>query len=77
MEKAIVADPIACEGIDVVDGISVLFASTPEQYVNAVKLLLENANRRAEMGRAGRALIRDKYSYATLGRKLAATYECD
>jgi glycosyltransferase involved in cell wall biosynthesis len=77
MEKAIVADPIACEGIDVVDGISVLFASTPEEYVDAVKLLLENANRRAEMGRAGRALVRDKYSYAALGRKLAETYECD
>jgi glycosyltransferase involved in cell wall biosynthesis len=77
MEKAIVADPIACEGIDVVDGVSVLLASTPEQYVEAVTSLMADAQKRTGMGRAGRALVRDRYSYATLGRKLADTYECD
>ena len=33
MGKAIVADPVACEGIDVKDGETVLFADSPADYV--------------------------------------------
>jgi glycosyltransferase involved in cell wall biosynthesis len=71
MEKAIVADPIACEGIDVKDGESVLFASTPQDYVACVKMLLRNPRRRKELGRNGRRLVQEKYAYGDLGRKLA------
>lgn len=74
MEKAIVADPVACEGIDVADGTSVLFASTPKDYIANVKLLLTNKDKRVEIGKAGRLLATRKYSYATIGKELAKIF---
>jgi glycosyltransferase involved in cell wall biosynthesis len=74
MEKAIVADPIACEGLEVRNGESVLFASTPQDYVVAVQMLLRNAEKRRQLGENGRRLVQEKYSYGSLGKKLAEIF---
>jgi glycosyltransferase involved in cell wall biosynthesis len=71
MKKAVVADPIACEGIDVVNGESVLFALRPEEYVSSIKRLLKDVEKRQMMGERGRQLVANKYAYPKLGRKLA------
>lgn len=71
MQKPIVADPIACEGIAVEDGRSVIFATTPDEYVAGVKRLMADDRLRVEVGRAGRTLVEQHYSYTALGRKLA------
>ena len=75
MGKALVADPIACEGIEVVDGVSVRFASTPQEYVEVIGELLEDAAQRARLGQAGRRLVEELYSYKSIGAQLSATYE--
>jgi glycosyltransferase involved in cell wall biosynthesis len=74
MEKSIVADEIACEGIDVTDGTNVVFAQSPEQYVDAIVKVLASAELRTSLGRNGRQLVRDHYSYHDLGNRLARIY---
>lgn len=75
MGKAIIANKIACEGIDVEDGISVLYASTPEDYVNKIKELLNNNKLMTALEVNGRKLIEHKYSYDSIGLKLNSIYE--
>jgi glycosyltransferase involved in cell wall biosynthesis len=75
MGKAIVADPIACEGINITDGVNVLLASEPAAYVERIAEFVGSAEKRAAFGRAARKLIEDEYSYAAIGRTLAALYE--
>lgn len=67
----VVADPFACKGIAVEDGKNVVFASTPAEYVEKIKLLIENRNMRAKLERYGPELIRNKYSYDAIGKRYA------
>lgn len=71
----LVADPIACEGIDVVPDETVLHASSPPEYVIQVKRLLGDAALRHRMSVGARRLIEQKYSYASIGSQLQALYE--
>jgi len=72
MGKAIVANPIACEGIDVENGKNVLFATTAEEYLSAIQYLVNNPDKIHEMGKFARELIISKYSYDVIGKKLLA-----
>jgi len=75
MGKAIIADPIACEGIDLVDGESVLYASNAEEYASQVKRLFADEVLRHRLGKNGRILIEAEYSASKVGRMLAAACE--
>ncbi len=75
MAKPIVADPIACEGIDVIDGESVSFATTPQEYVEKIHALFNDVSIAARLGENGRRLIEQKYSFASIGRRLSSLYE--
>jgi len=75
MGNAIVADPIACEGINVTEGVNVLMASDPATYIQRIAEFVESPEKRAAFGRAARALIENEYSYAAIGKSLAALYE--
>jgi len=74
MQKAIVADEIACEGIDVINGKNVIFAQSPEQYVEAILKILDSPELRNQLGKAGRQLVSDNYSYREIGARLAGIY---
>jgi glycosyltransferase involved in cell wall biosynthesis len=71
MKLPLVANPIACEGIDVKDGETVLFATDPTEYVEKVSFLLANNSTAREIGERGRKLVNEKYSYKAIGKKLA------
>ena len=75
MGKAIVADPIACEGIEVTENKNVLFASSPRQYVEKIQFLLKNPDIRKEVGESARQLILKSYAYLNIGKKLSQIYE--
>lgn len=75
MGKAIVADPIACEGIDVIDGDSVLLASSPAEYVERLQQTLGREERRRSLGQAARRIAENHYGRAQIGRRLARLYE--
>ena len=75
MGKALVAHEIACEGIRVVDGETVLFAESPDEYVESICRLIDDERLREKMGRRARELAVSTYAYRSIGKKLADLYE--
>jgi len=74
MGKAIIANPISCEGIDVVNGENIIFAEKPEDYVEKIKTLLNKTIEVERIGANGRELVERKYSYIEIGKKINKTY---
>jgi len=70
MGKPIIANPIACEGIDVTENKNVLYAETPEDYINHIKYLMNNTEARNTISKNNIQLIKEKYSYDVIGQKL-------
>jgi glycosyltransferase involved in cell wall biosynthesis len=75
MKKAIVAHPIAFEGISVTDGKNVLFANNTNEYIEAIKCLIENDELRTSIGRHARELVESRYSYNNIGLQLSELFE--
>jgi sugar transferase (PEP-CTERM/EpsH1 system associated) len=75
MQKAIIAHPIACEGIAVEEGRNVLFAETGDEYVAHIKRLLADKDERVLLGVNARKLIEERYDYQSVGRNLARLFE--
>ncbi len=57
MGKPVVASPQSLEGLKVEPGVNVRQASTPEQWVEDIITLLDNAELRRQMGQAGRQYV--------------------
>jgi polysaccharide biosynthesis protein PslH len=74
MGKAIVAHPVACEGLDIVDGRQVLEASDPEAFASAILRLLDNPSLRAHLESAGRKHVREYFSFDSIGSDLSRSY---
>lgn len=53
--KAVVASPLAVQGLDLVDGTHVLLAETNQQFSDAIKRLLADPQQRAALGTRARA----------------------
>jgi glycosyltransferase involved in cell wall biosynthesis len=75
MGKALIAHPIACEGIEVTPDENVLFAETPEDYVRQLLVILADKYRRGRLGAAGRLLVESHYSKIAVGRRLTELLE--
>lgn len=74
MGKAIIAHPIACEGIEVENHTTVVFAQTPEEYITEIKALLLNSDKIQRMEQAAFNLAKEKYDFVKLGEKLNEAY---
>jgi len=74
MGMATVAHPIACEGIDVEDGVNVLLASTPDEFVEKILLLIKNKELRNSLGKNARQTAIKKYAYTAIGENLSNQY---
>jgi glycosyltransferase involved in cell wall biosynthesis len=75
MGCALVAHPVACEGIEVTAGKNVLFATTAPEFVAATARLFEDPALRLSLAVEARRLAQSTYSFVEIGRKLAASYE--
>jgi len=75
MGKAIVADPIACEGLAVVDGETVLLARSVAQYVEQLRTVFGQGDRRCSLGEGARRLAEERYGKVQIGKRLAKLYE--
>ena len=75
LKKAIVAHPIAAEGIAVENNKNIAFASTPKEYVETIIDLLDHPEKRKKIGDEARKLILDKYSYDSIGKQLSNFYQ--
>ena len=69
--KAIIADEIACEGIDVVDNKDVIFASSGEEYLAAISKVFTDNNLREELQKSARKVAQETYSYDMIGKQLS------
>lgn len=63
MGKAIVATPVANEGIGATSGEHLLVAEAPEDFANAVIELLNDEARRAALGAAGRTFVLENWTW--------------
>ena len=75
MGKAMVAHPIAVEGIDVKPGEHVLIAETPKQFVEKIRLLFATPELRTRLAEEGRRLVEEKYDFERIGAKLNRLYD--
>ena len=71
----VVSTTLGAEGLDVQHGQNILIADTNEQIVEAIVRVVENEDRRRELGAAGRALVADHYDWSKVGVSLFKTYE--
>ncbi|HZT02739.1 MAG TPA: glycosyltransferase [Steroidobacteraceae bacterium] len=70
MAKCVVAHPIACEGIDVTDGRDVVLAESGPEFARRLASLLNDDERRAEIGAAARELVVSRYTFDAIGSRL-------
>lgn len=64
MGKAVVSTTVGCEGIDVRDGKHLVIADDPVAFARSVVQLLDDPDRAAGLGRAGRALVESRYGWS-------------
>ncbi len=74
MGMAIVADDIACEGIEVTNNQDVIFATSGPEYIAAIKQIIKNNDLRTELETNARTLAIKKYSYDMIGKSLSNLY---
>ena len=75
--KAVVADPIACEGLEATDGENVLYANTEAQYIDQITKVLENVELRKKLELNARRHVEDHFAFTSIGLALAKHYtEC-
>ncbi len=61
--KAVVASSKAAEGLEAQDGVHLLIRDEPEEFVRAVRTLLDDPDARRDLGRHGRQLVKDRYDW--------------
>jgi glycosyltransferase involved in cell wall biosynthesis len=64
--RAVVATPVAAEGITLVDGRDLVVAAEPVGFARAVTELLDHPQRRVAMGAAGRAAVVERYDWGAI-----------
>jgi len=64
MGKAVVSTTVGAEGLPLVSGEHFLQADGPDAFAQATLSLLRDPARRRAMGRAGRKLVEDRYSWS-------------
>ena len=74
MGMATIAHPTACEGITTTDGENVLFASTPEAYVEKIILLVNDKALQTKLSENARKTAVKNYGYLAIGENLSQQY---
>lgn len=74
MEKPIVANKIASEGINVTDGVDILLADQADEFAQLIVHLIESPGERLRLGKAARKLALEQYDYKSIGKSLSEYY---
>ncbi len=72
--KAIVSTSIGCEGIDVTDRLNIHIEDDNDAFADRVIELLNNPQRRLELGSEARKLAEQKYAWLSIGKALQDAY---
>jgi glycosyltransferase involved in cell wall biosynthesis len=68
--RAVVATPLAAEGLKVQDGENILLASEPAPFAAAIDRLLKNGDERQRMGHRGRQTFEERYTWEKAWQEL-------
>lgn len=71
----IITTKLGAEGLDIKHGKHVLFAETPNQFVDCIQQLQESPALQKNLGQAAREFIVQKHSYTSLGKQLEDLYQ--
>jgi glycosyltransferase involved in cell wall biosynthesis len=71
----VVTTTCGADGINAVDGESIMIADTPQEFANKILNLLDNRELRDRVGYLGREIIRKGYSWDTVFNELERVYE--
>jgi len=74
MEKAVVSTSLAAEGIDVTPEKNILIGDTPRAFANQIKRIIGDDSLREKLGREGRCLVDNLYSWKKIGERLNSVY---
>jgi glycosyltransferase involved in cell wall biosynthesis len=69
-QRAIVATPLAAEGLEVKDGTNIAVESTPAGFADRISTLLNNTPLRQRLAEAGRRMFEDHYCWERVWSKL-------
>lgn len=70
----VVSTAIGCEGLEVVNGESILIADTPREFIASIGTLHGSAALRRALAASGRRLVEERYDWAAIARGLQALY---
>lgn len=69
-----VAHPVACEGIEIQDGVHAVLASSAADFAAAVSRLMERTEERARLADSARRLVEERYSFSSIGQMLHQSF---
>ncbi len=75
MKKPIVSTSVGCEGINLREGDSALFADTPEQFSEAVIRLFKDEDYRCRLAERAYSLVSKAYDWQAIGNQLNSVFE--
>jgi glycosyltransferase involved in cell wall biosynthesis len=75
MGKAVVSTPIGCEGLDARDGWNILIRDDPQEFADAVRIVLTDPALRATLGANARLTAERVYSWDVIGEAMYGDYE--
>lgn len=71
----VIATRAGCEGIDVREGRHVLFAETPEAFVDAIQCVVDFPDHAARIAREARRLVEQRYEWTMMAERLDAAWQ--
>ncbi|MDZ7336504.1 MAG: glycosyltransferase family 4 protein [candidate division KSB1 bacterium] len=74
-QKAVVTTSIGAEGIDIIPDQHFMIADSAREFADAIIYLFKNQHRIVELGRNGRKLVEEKYSWQQINRQVERLYQ--
>ena len=74
MKRALVATPLAVEGLGLTPGRHFLAADTPAQFVESILSVRGDPLKRQALGEAGREFVETNYSWSLIAERLSEAY---
>jgi len=71
MGKAVLSSTMGAEGLPLVPGEHFVRADEPEEFASALVSLLRDPDRRRRLGKAGRQLVEERYTWEEVARRFA------
>lgn len=72
--KAVILTSIGCEGLEIMPGKNILIGDSPTQFAENVIKVCTDGDLRSSLGKEGRKLVEQNYSWRWIGDRLNRIY---